>query len=142
MVIVNSKVTAMSVRHAHVGLAAAIVLGMFSGCGGSDGPERAEIHGRVTFNGEPVGAGQIEYRPNVEKGGSGPQSILFIKDGYYESAGKGPVIGPHTVKISGYTGIPVPFKDMGEQLFPTHKDEVEITAGDQEVNYDFPIAGE
>lgn len=138
----NFKVTAMSVRHAHVGLVAAIVLGVFSGCGGPDGPERAEIHGRVTFNGEPVPVGQIEYRPNVEKGGSGPQSLLFIKDGYYESAGKGPVLGPHTVKITGYTGIPKPFLDQGEELFPTHKDEVEITAGDQEVNYDFPIVGE
>ncbi|MFI4875912.1 MAG: hypothetical protein ACIALR_11260 [Blastopirellula sp. JB062] len=86
--------------------------------------------------------GVVEYKPNVEKGASGPGVMLVIRDGYYESDGKGPVFGHQIVKVSGYTGEPLPFQQSGEQLFPTHKEEVEITEASYEINYDFPLAGQ
>ena len=109
-----------------------------AGCGNDSG--RAEVSGFVTFNGEPVPVGTIEYRPNTEKGGGGPQTLLVIKDGHYDSNGKGPVFGPHIVKVSGYTGIEIPFVPEGERLFPVYKEEVEITEDSYEINYDFPLS--
>ena len=110
------------------------------GCGNDSG--RAEVSGYVTFEGKPVPVGVIEYRPNAEKGGGGPQSILVIRDGYYNSDGKGPVFGHHIVKVSGYTGIEIPFVPEGERLFPVHKEEVEITEDSYKINYDFPLANQ
>ncbi|WP_417744154.1 hypothetical protein [Rosistilla oblonga] len=118
------------------------MLGSTVGCGGSNGPPRAEVSGYVTFQGQPVPVGTIEYRPNAEKGTSGPQVTLVIQDGYYDSDGKGPVFGHHTVKVSGYTGVEVPFIPEGERLFPVHKDDVEIVEESYTINYDFPLSNE
>lgn len=109
-----------------------------SGCGNDSG--RADVSGRVTFQGEPVPVGTIEYRPNSEKGTGGPQTLLVIRDGYYESKGKGPVFGHHIVKVSGYTGVEIPFVPEGERLFPVHKEEVEITEDSYKIDYDFPLS--
>ncbi len=56
-----------------------------SGCGGSgDGPKRASVEGQVTFSGEPVQSGFIQFIP--QQGDDGAPVKLTIKDGKYATS--------------------------------------------------------
>ncbi|MDA1015614.1 MAG: hypothetical protein O3A00_14320 [Planctomycetota bacterium] len=86
-----------------------------SGCGSSDdGPVRFDVSGEVTFAGKPVPSGTIMFVPDNAAGNSGPGGMAVIKDGRYETNGKGVVGGAYIVKIEGYDGVPV--RESGEEL--------------------------
>jgi hypothetical protein len=69
------------------------------GCGEAGG-ERAEVRGKVTFEGVPVESGSIAFAP-IE-GTKGPSVGGAIKGGeYHIRRGEGPVSGPHRVMILG-----------------------------------------
>jgi hypothetical protein len=69
------------------------------GCGGSPGPERASIHGKVSFDGDPVSRGMIVFLP--AEGTNGPSSGAEIKDGEYTiPEATGPVPGGYRVEIT------------------------------------------
>jgi hypothetical protein len=108
-----------------------------SGCGGG-GLERQDLYGKVTYNGQPVPAGSIAFRPNRTKGGSGPSGFAKIEDGEYStaSAGKGSVSGPVLVIIEGA----VSKKPMSPALFPPYKKELEITDDLDYVDFEVPEA--
>ena len=80
-----------------------------AGCGGSDGPQRAAVHGKVTVAGEPVEGGSITFIP--VDGNSGPTAGATIDPGEYSiPAENGPVTGTNRVDIYGTrkTGRKVP----------------------------------
>jgi hypothetical protein len=65
------------------------------GCGKRD---FVPVHGTVTYQGQPVDAGMISFRPLAD--GSGPVSCATIKDGHYELKARGGVpVGKHRVEV-------------------------------------------
>lgn len=73
-----------------------------SGCGGlDDEPPRNIVFGNVTWNGEPVGIGEIRFIPN--EGTNAPTSGGEIREGKYRIENKGGVpLGSFRVVIQGY----------------------------------------
>jgi len=121
-------------------LASVVLLSGLSGCGGSRGPERYRVWGKVTFNGKPVPVGSIKFDP--AKGNDGPQGSAAIKDGKYDTAaqgGAGVVGGPHVVRISGFTGVAAnDDAPQGPPLFPQYKQSVDLPKESVEKDFDVP----
>ncbi len=90
-----------------------LVLGLAQdGCRSDSGPERYELSGSVTYNGQPVPAGYILFEPDKSKGNDGPGSSADIEDGRYRTPpGQGVIGGPHIVTICGFDGKPI---DLGQ----------------------------
>lgn len=67
------------------------------GCS-AEGPQRANVSGRVTIGGQPLAAGRILFVPIAPT--SGPAASARITDGaYHLSEAEGPVVGTHRVEI-------------------------------------------
>lgn len=67
-----------------------------NGC--TKGLPRAEVHGKVSFDGKPIPLGDIRFVPT-----SGPAWSARIKDGSYTTAGtRGAPIGQLRVEIQAY----------------------------------------
>jgi hypothetical protein len=80
-------------------LGAALV--MAAGCGGSSGPERASVAGKVTLDGTPLAKGSISFIPTGAT--QGPAAGAVIENGAYATAqGTGPVLGEHRVEIIAF----------------------------------------
>jgi hypothetical protein len=74
-----------------------LALQAIAGCGDA-GPERAEVLGKVTFEGTPVASGSIAFIP--APGTTGPSVGGAINDGAYRIArSQGPVLGSYRVEI-------------------------------------------
>ena len=85
-----------------------LALSAAAGCGDA-GPERAEVLGKVTFEGTPVESGSIAFIP--AQGTTGPSVGGGISGGAYRIArSDGPCLGPHRVEIRATrkTGRQVP----------------------------------
>jgi len=84
-----------------------LVLLILVGCRAkTDGPERYELTGTVTYLGKPVSTGTIMFEPDFEKGNSGPGSYAVIQNGSYRTEpDKGIVGGPYLARIQGYDGV-------------------------------------
>jgi hypothetical protein len=87
------------------------------GCGSRNkGPQRFQVSGTVTYDGEPIPVGTIYFEADAARGNTGPVSIVPIEDGRYDTKAAqvlGPVQGPLSVRISGSQkiepgGEPVP----------------------------------
>lgn len=76
------------------------------GCGGDSGPTRFPLTGKVTFAGQPVKFGMIQFEP--DKGNQGPQGFAEIRDGSFDttSGGQDVVPGKVVAKINGYESAP------------------------------------
>lgn len=88
-----------------VGLCAVLI----AGCGGS-GLKLDNLHGKVTFAGEPIKYGLIEFIPDAGREHKGPAGSAEIVDGAYDTkaTGQGVVPGPHLVRISAFEERPQP----------------------------------
>jgi len=84
-----------------------VFLFLLSGCHAqTDGPERFDLAGKVTYRGEPVPSGSIMFEPDFEKGNSGPGSYAIIQNGTYRTEpDKGVVGGPYLARIQGFDGV-------------------------------------
>jgi hypothetical protein len=91
------------------------------GCSGSD---TTGVHGKVTFNGQPLADGDISFTP--EPPTSLPQSSAPIKNGEYSIGGEWG-LGPATykVRINGYR----PSTDKNNMLAGGHLDMPPETPG-------------
>ena len=118
------------------------------GCGSANTPQRAAIEGQVTFNGEPIEMGSIQFIP--EKGVVGKPVATRIDQGRYElSADKGPAVGKNRVSIQATrkTGKQIKnimgeLEDQREEFIPKKYNEgselvVEIKPGNN--NEDFHL---
>lgn len=125
------------------------------GCGRPPGPERAEIKGTVTLDGEPLEQGGLQLFP--AEGTQGPTAGSQIVNGKYHVAReKGPVLGTYRVVITSVrkTGKKVPLGpeslsphapptamvDDVEQYIPARYNKqselrAEIESGTNEVNF-------
>ena len=76
------------------GLVLGLVLGLLAGCGGSSS-NRARVTGKVTYNGQPVKAGNIAFIGKSE--GAAPSRASLNPDGTYEIVDAG--VGDFLVSI-------------------------------------------
>lgn len=100
-------------------LVAAAALAFGFGCN-RPGLGRHALRGKVTIGGQPMPAGEIMFEPDAARGGKGPGTIAFVKDGRYETLpGRGHAGGPHVLRIKAFDGKPQPEKMLmyGEELF-------------------------
>lgn len=79
------------------------------GCGGSDGPPRSSVRGKITLDGAEIAEGTITFFPTG--GTKGPTAGTTISAGRYAiAADRGPVAGRYRIEIHGprKTGRQVP----------------------------------
>ena len=131
------------IRTIRCSMATALLAAML-GCG-SEGTERYELSGTVTYDGKPVPKGFVTLTPDTSKGNDGPGGGAAIVDGKYRTeAGKGIVGGPHVVRIVGYDGVParVEGEDLpdGRSLFSPYQVSVDFPRQDSEYNFDIKKA--
>jgi hypothetical protein len=91
---------------------------LLAGCGGRGGPERAAVHGKVTFDNQPVQEGIIAFIPTD----GGPSSGGKIENGTFDiPAESGPSLGPQRVEIRAFrtTGKQSTSKIRGETTGPS-----------------------
>lgn len=91
-------------------LAACAVAIIFSMTGCSGEPQREQISGKVTFGGNPVVYGTIDFIPDSAAGHSAPAGSALIVNGAYDTAqgGSGIFGGPHLVRITAFEEPPPP----------------------------------
>jgi hypothetical protein len=83
-------------------LAGALALLLCAGC--ADGPKRSEVAGKVTFQGQPLDEGLIEFHP---LDGQGTKSGALVYKGEYKiPRSKGLSPGRYKVTIVGGDGAP------------------------------------
>jgi hypothetical protein len=86
-------------------LTAGVAAVLISGCFRRSGPETAEVHGRVTLNGQPVTPGRVLFFPmgTVGEGAGKPAQGLLNEDGEFElrtyEDGDGAVVGEHRITV-------------------------------------------
>jgi len=121
--------------------ASVLVVGLLLvlGCAKSDGLERYRLSGSVTYDGQPVPKGEIQFTPNSREGNPGPGTFLKIENGQYETAaGKGVLGGPYGVRIVGYDGKANSESDLGVSLFKPFSERVDLPKEDS--TRDFEIS--
>ena len=111
-----------------------------AGCGSTDGPNRFDVRGKVTFNGRPVPAGQVVFEPDRSQGNRGPAAYAKIVDGRYEtSREKGTIGGPHRARVQGSDGKVSPEMAGGLPLFPEYTTEIDLPLDDHTWDIDVPV---
>lgn len=115
--------------HALMWLGAAFVV-LAVGCeSGSETPSY-QVSGTVTFNGEPVPKGTIDFEPDGTKGGKGMAGFATITDGKFDTAtegGRGVYGGPYIIRILAFDGKPAEEAPYGTALFsPEHIENKEL----------------
>ncbi len=109
------------------------------GCAKSDGLERYHLSGTVTYDGQPVPQGEIQFTPNSREGNPGPGTFLKIEDGHYETqAGKGVLGGKYGVRIVGYDGKANSQSDMGVSLFTPYAERIDLPKEDATQDFQIP----
>lgn len=104
-------------------LAAFLAIVMIIGCSKKNtGPNRATIGGRISYNGQPLDKGVIEFVPTGET--KGPSSGGAIENGKYNITEKGPTPGLHKVLIRA-TRKTVKMVDAGLQTGGTKVEATE-----------------
>ena len=74
------------------------------GCGRDDGPQRYNLSGNISYEGEPIRGGWIVFAPE-----SGPGATANIEDGKYATReGWGTVGGIHTIEVVALGGVALP----------------------------------
>jgi len=114
-----------------VGLLLAAAILVSGGCGPAK-REIANLSGKVTFKGQPVPAGYIQFSPNVAVGTLGSIRVLQIKDGVYDSSKESePGINPgeYLIKIAGFDGKRIPMYGQGKQIFNPMDGTCTVPAG-------------
>lgn len=75
-----------------------LIVTMWCGCGGKEGPERAPAKGLVKIDGKPLATGVIRFIPTAAT--VGPAATASINAGAYQlPAEEGPVVGTQRVEI-------------------------------------------
>lgn len=88
-----------------------IVLASLAGCAENDGPVTYPVSGAVTYQGKPLVKGQIAFRPDTKRGGTGSMQAANIVEGKYSAK---VTEGPKHVEIYGTWPIPGEFITAGD----------------------------
>lgn len=95
-----------------------------SGCGGVGGPQRYEVEGEVTFQGQAVDRGSIEFS-SLAKDTVLTSGAAILEGRYSIPRPQGLTPGEYQVRIYWPEALPLP-KDAGslKQGFPTPKERI------------------
>jgi len=117
----------------------AVAFTSFLGCG-DDGPKRYDLSGSVTFGDDPIPAGTIVFEPDSSKGNSGPQGVAQIVDGKFDTSDgdKGPIGGPHIVRITGFASLPESENDPVQPLFQEYNIEIDLPTESGPMDFKVP----
>lgn len=111
------------------------ILFLCAGCGGNN---RQGMTGRVTYDGQPLTYGQIQFDPDTSKGHSGPQGAGEIRDGQYRTnPNYGPTPGPHVVRITGWNTSPDQGM-LGPPVVSEYEMRVEIPGSGGTLDFEIP----
>ena len=139
----NSGDVSMTLQHLFAGSCLAALLLIGCGDGGGNQAKLYEVHGVVTYNGEPVPYGEITFEPDDRKGNKGPVSTGVIENGIYAiDNGKGVISGDLRVRIAGYDGNPPPgggTMPHGMALFGEYS--TTVVQPEDSATHDFVIKG-
>jgi hypothetical protein len=88
------------------------LLACSAGCGPDNGLTLGRVQGKVTYKGEPIRYGTVQFEPDVLKDTHGPTAMGTItNDGTYimstEHPGDGVVVGAHKVSVIGLDPTPM-----------------------------------
>lgn len=113
-----------------------LLLVLFGGCG-TNGPQVAPVHGRITLDGQPLALADILFQP---EGGQRPSTGRADADGRYELVYKrgqeGALVGTHSVHIS-VSGEMVKNPPVIAAKFNTQSElRCEVKPGPNEFNFD------
>jgi hypothetical protein len=122
-------------------MAMAWMAGVICGCG-SDETRQYDVAGTVTVAGKSVPVGTILFTPDRSKDNHGPSGFAQIREGKYDTArdGKATVGGPHVVRISAYTGVPVADRPSGKPLVADYSTEVDLPPARVVRDFEIPAA--
>ena len=99
------------------------------GCA-EEGPQRYDVSGTVTYKGEPIAAGTVQFVPDAAQGNRGPSGQATIVDGKFDTStsGIGVVGGPHIVTIQAFDGKAVPELDLpnGKPIFYSYEEKLDL----------------
>jgi hypothetical protein len=101
---------------------AGVSLLLFSGCMGGDTGGRYPVSGKVTFQGQPLKSGSIEFTTD-----SGERGGASIVDGAYDIPGQnGLMPGTYTVRVSSVTSAHAAPEMPGESaaIEKSNKDQI------------------
>lgn len=130
-------------------LAMGLALMVGAGCSSQPDLGRQALSGKVNFNGQPLPVGEIQFRPDFDKGNQGPGTHAMIANGSYETpSGKGIIPGPTIVTIVGFDGVPYEYQDGGETIvekrgravFTNYRKDIDIPKGAAQVDFDVPAS--
>lgn len=122
-------------------LCLAILAIVLSGCG--DGTQRYTVSGKLTYKGQPVPSGFVQFQPDVSQGNRGPGVGAQVVEGHFVTE-KGIVGGPHLVTIYGMDGVVKKTKGADDStpqpkpLFPDYKTQFDFPQKNFEWNVDVP----
>jgi hypothetical protein len=108
-----------------------LVTAALAGCGPA-APEFHQLSGKVTFDGQPVVYGTVEFIPDAAKGHKGPAGSADINDGVYDTSlagGQGLSKGPYIARLTIFP----------EKLPPTNENELIPTKAPKTIAVGFPI---
>lgn len=123
-----------------------LALATLLGCGGESGPPRYDVSGVVTYKGQPIPAGTIQFNPDASKNNRGPSGAATIKDGKFDTAleGRGTIGGPHRVLIEAYDGNAQPELELphGRPLFYGYQTEIDLPKEATQIEIEVPPQSE
>lgn len=111
-------------------VSALLALGLMAGCA-REGPRQFDVSGMVTFRGQPIPAGVIQFDPDIANGYDGPQGFAQIKNGVFDTrlGGRGVRAGPHVVRVQGFDGVPANELPLGNRLFADYEIRADVQPG-------------
>lgn len=113
-----------------------------TGCGGTPGNR---VSGAVTFDGKPVPAGKVYFKPDAEAGNTGATGYADIVDGRYDTSLPGARnvgTGAMVISVEGIDPQAVPADGdsadvTAKVLFQGYEQRTEIASGD--VTFDIAV---
>jgi hypothetical protein len=108
-----------------VWLGCVLLTAFFTGCSRGDrGPERVVVSGIVTYKGQPIPDGAIQFAPSATS--AAPMSGALIADGKYKVDAHGGVpVGTHKIRIEAFRQVKVTRKPG--QFAPPNMSEKSVT---------------
>ena len=114
-------------------------LSLAVGCGES-GPGRYDVSGTITYQGEPIPAGAIQFTPDSSQGNEGAAGFATIKDGKFDTAvnGEGVVGGAYIVSVEAYDGNPQGDRLAGSPLFYGYETTLDLPEESTTIEIEVP----
>ncbi|TWT31663.1 hypothetical protein [Blastopirellula retiformator] len=125
--------TFQNFRHACRVAAACLAVSLLAAGCSSKEETLQTISGRVTYQGNPVPIGVIQFSPDAAAGNQGMVGFAEIKEGKFNTAesGRGVESGPLTVSIDAYSmqNVQPDITPHGKALVIGYKQKITVEAG-------------